>query len=114
MCNMIQSMSILYVHACIMYVCPTYVHTLSVHTILHSILTHIRKVYGIVIQEEEQLSSKVVIKPEIHSSSDQIVPVTTQGDPVEESSGNITSSEVCTYRVYNAFPCIDNIHVCLC
>ena len=72
--------------------------------------------YGIVIQEEEQLSSKVIIKPEIHSSGGQIVPVTAQGDPVKESSVNITSSEVrtCTYRIYNAFPCIGNIHVCLC
>ena len=72
-----------------------YVCALSVHTILCSMHTHIHGVYGIVVQEEEQLS-KVVINPEIHSgSSGQIVPVTAQGDPIEESSGNITSSEVC-------------------
>ena len=77
--------------------------------------------YGIVAQEE-QVSLKLVISPEIHSSSGHIVPVTPQSNSVDQSSINTTRSEVCmryqqfmiylrTYIYYKLMmiPCMEKV-----
>ena len=47
-----------------------------------------------VIIQENQSVAKLVINPEVHKSSGQIVPVTKKSNSVKESLGAVTSGEV--------------------